>query len=182
MPTATRYLIHGVTGSGKTTLAEQVAARTGLPWHSMDELTWEPGWVPVPEDVQRERGAVLCAQEAWVMDTAYSSWRELAVARADVIVALDYPRWVSLSRLLRRTAMRVIDKKLICNGNTETWRQTFSRDSIILWHFRSFNAKRTQIRAWLHESPGPTVVHLTSPRATSAWLETLECSGTRRHA
>ena len=177
----TRYLIHGVTGSGKTTLAEQIAARTGLPWHSMDELTWEPGWVAVPEDVQRERGAAVCAQEAWVMDTAYASWRDLAVARAHVIVALDYPRWLSLGRLLRRTAMRVIDKRPICNGNTETWRQTFSSDSIVLWHFRSFVDKRRQIRDWVRESPGPTVVHLTSPRATSAWLETLNRPG-RGHA
>jgi adenylate kinase family enzyme len=173
VPTPTRYLIHGVTGSGKTTLAEQIAARTGLPWHSMDELTWEPGWVGVPEDVQRQRGAAICAQEAWVMDTAYSSWRDLAVSRADVIVALDYPRWLSLGRLLRRTAMRVIDKRPICNGNTETLRMTFSRDSILLWHFRSFTAKRQQIHAWVRESPGPQVVHLTSPRATEEWLVTL---------
>ena len=108
------------------------------------------------------------------MDTTYTSWRDLAVARADVIVALDYPRWLSLSRLIRRTVVRVIDQRTICNGNTETWRQTFSRDSIILWHFRSFADKRAQIRAWVRESPGPTVIHLTSPRATSAWLETLE--------
>ena len=73
VPRAQRYLIHGVTGSGKTTLAAQIGERTGIPWHSMDELTWEPGWVPVEEDVQRQRGAAICAQDAWVMDTAYSS-------------------------------------------------------------------------------------------------------------
>ena len=180
MPAATRYLIHGVTGSGKTTLAAEISARTGIPWHAMDELTWEPGWVAVPEDLQRERGAAICAQEAWVMDTAYTSWRDLAVARAHVIVALDYPRWLSLSRLVRRTAMRVIDKRQICNGNIETWRQTFSSDSIVLWHFRSFSAKRRQIRDWVRESPGPKVVRLTSPRATSAWLQSLEQSGLGR--
>jgi murein DD-endopeptidase MepM/ murein hydrolase activator NlpD len=36
-------LIYGVTGSGKTTLAEQIATRSGLPWYSVDDLTWEPG-------------------------------------------------------------------------------------------------------------------------------------------
>ena len=107
------------------------------------------------------------------MDTAYSAWLDLALERADVLVALDYPRWLSLARLVRRTFARVVDKKLICNGNTETWRQAFSPDSIIVWHFRSFTKKRAQIRDGLRESPGPEVVHLTSPQATQRWLETL---------
>jgi adenylate kinase family enzyme len=170
---ATRYLIYGATGAGKTTLAAEISARTGIPWHSMDELTWEPGWVPVAEDVQRERGTEICARHAWVMDTAYTSWRDLALTRADVIVALDYPRWVSLGRLVRRTFRRVVDKRLVCNGNTETWRQVFSSDSIIVWHFRSWARKRRQMRAWARQSPGPAVVLLTSPRATGRWLETL---------
>jgi adenylate kinase family enzyme len=174
VPPPTRYLIHGVTGSGKTTLAAEISARTGIPWHSADELTWEPGWVQVPPEVQRERGAAICAQDAWVMDTAYSSWLDLALARADVIVALDYPRWLSLARLTRRTIARIVDKKLICNGNTETWRLVFSKESILLWHFRSFARKRAMIHSWLRDPPGPRFVHLTSPRATQRWLETLE--------
>jgi adenylate kinase family enzyme len=171
--TATRYVIQGVTGSGKTTLAAEISARTGIAWHCMDELTWEPGWVAVPPDIQRERGAAICAQDAWVMDASYTSWLDLTLARADVIVALDYPRWLSLSRLLLRTFRRVVDRKEICNGNTETWRQVLSRDSIIVWHFRSFARKRALTRSWLREAPGPEVIHLTSPRATRSWLETL---------
>jgi adenylate kinase family enzyme len=173
VPSATRYLIHGVTGSGKTTLAAEISARTGIPWHSMDELTWEPGWIEVPDAVKRERAAAVCAQDAWVMDTAYSAWLDIALERAHVLVALDYPRWLSLARLMRRTLKRVVDKQLICNGNTETWRQMLSNDSIILWHFRSFSRKRAGIQSWLREPPGPQVVHLTSPRATQRWLESL---------
>jgi adenylate kinase family enzyme len=108
------------------------------------------------------------------MDTAYSSWLDLALARADVIVALDYPRWLSLARLTRRTFARVVDRRVICNGNTETWRLVFSKESILVWHFRSFTRKRDLIRSWLREPPGPQVVHLTSPNATRRWLETLE--------
>lgn len=169
----TRYLIHGVTGSGKTTLAAEISARTGIPWHSMDELTWEPGWVSVAPEVQRQRGAAICAQDAWVMDTAYSSWLDLALARAHVVVALDYPRWLSLARLIRRTVGRVMSSRPVCNGNTETWRLVFSADSIVAWHFRSFARKRALTRSWLREPPAARVVHLRSARATRRWLETL---------
>ena len=40
-----RIVVYGVTGSGKSTLAARIGARLGLPYHSVDDLTWEPGWV-----------------------------------------------------------------------------------------------------------------------------------------
>ncbi len=168
-----RIFIYGVTGSGKTTLAAEIAQRTGLPWHSVDDLTWCPGWEQVPVEEQRRRFEAICAGERWVLDTAYSSWLDVPMARAQLIVALDYPRWVSLGRLLRRTLARVMDHRAICNGNHESFRQAFSSDSIVLWHFRSFARKRVLMRSWAREPAGPDVVRLTSPRATRAWLAQL---------
>jgi adenylate kinase family enzyme len=170
---ADRILVYGVTGSGKTTMARQIAARTGLPWHEADSLTWEPGWVVVPVDEQRRRIAAICAGERWILDTAYGAWLEVPLARVELIVALDYPRWRSLGRLIRRTLMRNLDHKPICNGNTESLRQTFSRNSIILWHFQSFARKRDRIRAWAADLSGPGIVRLTSPAAAQRWLDSL---------
>ena len=171
---ADRILIYGVTGSGKSTLARQVAERTGLSFHPVDDLTWEPGWVVVPDDEQRRRIEAICAGEQWVLDSAYRKWLDVPLARIQLIVALDYPRWLSLSRLVRRTLMRNLDHKPICNGNVETLRQTFSRNSIIAWHFQSFAHKRERMRAWVADPPlGAVVVRLTSPRAARRWLATL---------
>jgi adenylate kinase family enzyme len=175
-PTAARprrILIYGVTGSGKTTLAARLAAITGLPWHSVDELTWEPGWVEVPVEEQRRRIAAICAGEQWILDSAYGTWREIPLARAELIVGLDYPRWFSLQRLLRRTVARALDGRLICNGNRESLRQALSRDSIIWWHVTSFARKRRRIRRWSRDPAGPPVVRLTSARDTEAWLSGL---------
>ena len=36
-----RILVYGVTGSGKTFLAERISAATGIPWHAVDDLTWD---------------------------------------------------------------------------------------------------------------------------------------------
>lgn len=117
---ARRVLIYGVTGSGKTTLAEKLSSVTSLPWYSVDDMTWEPGWVEVANDEQRRRISEICARPEWILDTAYGRWREIPLSRAQLIVALDYPRWVSLQRLLRRTAARCWDRTPICNGNTES--------------------------------------------------------------
>lgn len=170
---AARILLYGVTGSGKTTLAARIAARTGIPFHSVDELTWQPGWAPVPIDEQRRRIEEICAGDAWILDTAYHAWLDVPLARADLIVALDYPRWVSLSRLLRRTTARLLDGRAVCNGNRESLRHVLSWDSIVLWHFRSFDRKRVRMRAWAVDPRAPRVVRLTSPAAAELWLATV---------
>lgn len=167
---ADRILIYGVTGSGKTTLAAELARRTGLPWHSVDDLTWQPGWIPVAEDEQRRRIAEICAADRWILDTAYAIWRDIPLARAELVVGLDYPRWFSLGRLVRRTLGRAIDHRLVCNNNTESWREVFSRKSIVLWHCQSFARKRRTMRQWATDPDAPEVVLLTSARQTRAWL------------
>lgn len=171
---AQRILVYGVTGSGKTTLARRIGEATGLPWHSADdEIGWEPGWAMVPAAEQRRRADAICAGDQWILDTAYGQWLDIALARAELIVALDYPRWCSLSRLVRRTALRAIDGRPICNGNRESFRTALARDSIVVWHFKTFKHKQERIRAWAAEPPGTDVLRMRRPRDTEAWLSTL---------
>ena len=167
-----RILLYGVTGSGKSTAAERIGAATGLPVHLVDELTWQPGWVGVPAEVQNEIFARITAEDAWVLDTAYSTWLDLALERAQLVVGLDYPRWLSLGRLLRRTVVRVVDRRPVCNGNVETLRSVLSRDSIIVWHFRSFARKRERMRAWAASGDVPILV-FRRPADLEAWLRGL---------
>ncbi|MDX6275327.1 MAG: hypothetical protein QOJ92_2537 [Frankiales bacterium] len=172
-----RVLVYGVTGSGKTTLAGRLSEVSGLPWHQADDLTWLPGWVEVPTDKQRATFATICAGDRWILDTAYSRWLDVPLRRVQLIVALDYPRWRSLGRLVVRTAARVIDRRRICNGNVETLRLAFSRESIIRWHFRSFARKRERMRAWADDPAGPQVLLFSSSRSTQRWLESVRSAG-----
>jgi adenylate kinase family enzyme len=165
-----RVLVYGVTGSGKSTAAVAIGARTGLPVTLVDELTWLPGWVPVDAAVQREMIGEIVAGERWLLDTAYGAHLDLVLPRAQVVVGLDYPRWLSLGRLVWRTVSRVVTQEPMCNGNVETWRQVFARDSIIVWHFRSFARKRARMRAWAVTPDGPEVVLFRGPRELEAWI------------
>ena len=168
---ARRVMLYGVTGSGKSTAAARISAATGVPWTSVDDLAWQPGWVQLPEDQQRERITEICAGETWLLDTAYGVWRDVPLARVELVVGLDYPRWLSLLRLARRTLDRAVRRRVVCNGNTESWRMMVSRESILLWHFRSFTRKQRQIRAWAADPPaGVRVLRFTRPAALEAWV------------
>jgi adenylate kinase family enzyme len=168
-----RILVYGVTGSGKTTYAAGLAGTTGLPWHEADALTWEPGWVSVPVEEQRRRIAAIAAAERWILDTAYGHWRDLVVPRAELVVALDYSRALTFARLLRRTIVRSIDKKPICNGNVESLAHAFTRDSILWWHVTSFGRKRARIAQWCEDPLGPAVVRFRRPGDARRWLDAL---------
>ena len=172
-PPFRRLLLYGVTGSGKSTAAARVAERTGLPYTSVDDLTWLPGWVAVEPEEPRRIFTDICAGERWVLDSAYGSWRDVVLDRVDLVVALDYPRWRSLSQLLRRTLRRAATRETACGGNTESWRQMVSRDSILVWHFKSFAPKRDRMRAWAAGDQGPPVLLVRSPRELDAWIAAL---------
>ncbi|HKC76917.1 MAG TPA: hypothetical protein VKB70_00885, partial [Gaiellaceae bacterium] len=101
-------------------------------------------------------------------------WRDVPLGRADLVVALDYPRWLSLSRLIRRSIARAIDGRPICNGNRESFRHLFSRNSIVIWHFRTFGHKRTRMLAWEGDPDMPPVRRFTSPKQVESWLRSGE--------
>jgi adenylate kinase family enzyme len=170
---ATRILVYGVTGSGKSTAAERIAARRGLPCHLADELTWEPNWKPVPIDEQRRRFAEIATADRWVLDTAYSSWLDLVLSRVQLVVGLDYPRWFSFQRLVRRTMARIIDRRPICNGNVETVRAALAKDSILRWHFSSFARKRDRMHAWYRAPTGAPVLLFERSRDLDRWIDRL---------
>ncbi|MEV5766349.1 adenylate kinase [Micromonospora sp. NPDC052213] len=177
MSAPSRILIYAVYGAGKSTLAARLARHLGLPWYPVDDLLWEPGWVEVPVAQQRSRIEAICRRDRWILDGAYHGWRDVVLARADLVVGLDYPRWCSFGRLLRRTVRRLRTGEEICNGNRESLGSVLSRDSILVWHLTAFGRARRRMRAWQADPTGPPVLLFRSPAALDRWLTDLPHSG-----
>ena len=95
-------LIVGCGGAGKSTLAEALAARTGLPMISLDGHFWTAGWVMEDSEVWRAKVADITARPEWIMDGNYGSTMEMRLERADTVVLIDRSPLLCLWRLVRR--------------------------------------------------------------------------------
>lgn len=97
-----RILVVGPPGSGKSTLARILGERLGLRVVHLDTLHWAPGWIEQPRAVFRARVAAAVAQDRWVMDGNYTHTADLRLPRADTVIVLDFPKYVTIPRVIRR--------------------------------------------------------------------------------
>ncbi len=167
-----RVVVVGNTGSGKTTLAKHLAAILRVPHVELDALFWEPNWTPARAEVFRERVGAALGGPGWVVDGNYSKVRDLVWGRADTLIWLNYPLWVNLWRLLRRSIWRSLWQPDLWNGNRERLRNQFlSWDSLFVWAVKTSRRRRREYRRLLNEREYAQlrVVQLFSPSQTRRW-------------
>ena len=171
-----RICVVGTTGCGKSTLAENLAQQLDIPRLELDSYHWQPGWKESDRETTRKRVEEDTQAEAWVSDGNYRFLRDILWKRAQVLIWLDYPLYIILWQLWRRTWKRVLTKELLWGTNTERLgAQFFSRDSLFLWALKSHARHRKEYSSMpgLPEYTHLKVYRLKSRRETEDWLRSL---------
>lgn len=179
-PCGQRITVVGTTGSGKTTLAAQLARRFGVPHIELDALHWQPNWTEAALDVFRARVSDALAGDGWVTDGNYRKVRDIVWRRADTLVWLDYALWVTFARLFKRTMRRAFTREELWSGNRESFQKALlSRESLFLWALNTHGRHRKEYPSHLAqpEYQHLTVIRLTSPRMTDRWLAQVDMPG-----
>ena len=95
----------GCGGSGKTTLANELATRLDLPIIHIDSYYWRPVDGERVESTPEQWRAChqrLISEEEWVIDGMKLGVLGERLARADTVIYLDLPTRECLSGILRR--------------------------------------------------------------------------------
>jgi adenylate kinase family enzyme len=172
----TRLVVVGVTGSGKSTLSEQLAAKLGLDFVELDALYWRPNWQGTPDDEFAAKVETATRGDRWVVAGNYSRTRPITWPRAQALVWIDYPLWTVFCRLLRRTVRRAVTKEVLWGTNTEQFwphLKLWSDESLFKWLFKTYWRRKRIIprELALPEHSHLKVFHFKSPLETDNWLE-----------
>jgi adenylate kinase family enzyme len=174
MPPMQRIWVIGISGSGKSTVAVELARRLGVPYVELDGIYHGPGWSEPDPDEFKARVAGIVAGESWVIDGGYQRvLGELVPEAADTVVWLDLPLHVTISRVVRRSGSRLLHRTELWNGNRESLRGLlWGRDSLIGWSIQQSRAYRRELPALFRSSPmaGTRIVRLRSAAAVRRWL------------
>jgi adenylate kinase family enzyme len=177
-----RISVIGTSGTGKSTLAKQLAKQIGGEYIELDAFYHGPDWTPTSDDIFIRRVRERMKAERWVVDASYSN-RAGQFEESGLIIWLDYPFRIALARILRRTFQRLLTKEELWNGNRESWRMTFSRDSIIVWFFQTYWKRRREIPRLFepHIFPNAQKIRLRHPREAQKLLTeiTMKSSSSR---
>jgi adenylate kinase family enzyme len=100
-----RILIIGSGGAGKSTLAPRLGKKMGIEVVHLDQLFWNPGWVPTAKDEWREIVGQALEKDSWIMDGNFGGTLEMRIQACDTIIFLDMPRYICLYRIVKRWVM-----------------------------------------------------------------------------
>lgn len=176
-----RLRIVGVSGAGKTRLAQQVAERTGLPRLELDAVFWAADWTLRDRDEARElvREFTRAHPEGWVIDGNWTSGLDGlldpgAAGGPDVVVWLDHSRANVMRRVIARTVARGIRREELWHGNREdprSWLKRNPEDNIMLWAWTRHAVVRERMLTRL--DAGEPIVRLRGQTQVDAWLDGL---------
>jgi adenylate kinase family enzyme len=162
-----RVTVVGPPGSGKSTIAGQIAHVIGCAPVYLDALFWQPGWVRTPREQFLARHAETIVAERWVIDGVYRAGMNDRLAAADTIVFLDLPRRICIWRVIKRRVLyRGQTRPDMAPGCPEQLDRAF-----ILYVWRWWQDNRPELVEQLDAlAGGQTLVRLTSRAEVAAFL------------
>jgi adenylate kinase family enzyme len=182
-----RVSVVGTSGSGKSTIGRAIAERLEVPYLELDGVFHQPGWTPLPDDEFMRRVAAIASETGWVIDGNYGTVQPLVWERAEAVLWLDFPHWLVMARIIRRSIGRVVRRTELWNGNREDWRTLVARDpkkSVIRWAWtqhRSIHDRYATARddpRWSHI----WFVQARSPKEAAAFVGWLTPAAAARDA
>jgi adenylate kinase family enzyme len=173
-----RVAVFGNAGGGKSTLARQLAAITGLPLYVIDKLQFEDGGAAVPHDVYVNLHRNILAQELWIIDGYGDTATVLErCGVADTLIHIDLLPLVHYWWVTKRLIMGLFADPAGWPKDIPLWSSTMSSYRVIPRCHQYLTPRYRQLIRDMATSK--SVAHLRSPREISTFLNNIKSELTK---
>lgn len=100
-----KIIIIGSGGAGKSTLARQLGEKLDIEVIHLDAHFWKENWQATSREEWNGWQKEVMQKSSWIMDGNYSSTMDTRIQAADLIIFLDFSRWLCLWGVLKRRWM-----------------------------------------------------------------------------
>src|SRR5688572_7035856 len=144
-----RIQICGGPGAGKSTLAALLGERLNLRYSDLDDLYWDPGWREATPQQFSARIADAVSGRRWVLAGNYlEATPSIVWPRLTMLIVLDLPLPLRLSRLVKRAVQRRLTRQTCCNGNKGRLAHALHRDGVLRYSLRTSGERRAAYAGW----------------------------------
>ena len=164
MSIGNRILILGCPGSGKSTFARALAARTGLPLVHLDNLWWRADGTHISREAFDRALGELLPGEQWIMDGDYSRTYEVRLRAADTVIFLDYDEETCMAGIMARVGQERPDLP---------WTESTLDPELVSLVQNYATDNRPAVYALLGKYPDKQAVIFTDRAQADRWLSEL---------
>lgn len=104
-----KIIVIGCSGSGKTTFAERLRDKIGLPLFYLDAIWHKPDRTHISREYFDARLGEILALDRWIIDGNYSRTLERRIEACDTVIWFDLPTEVCLEGVRERRGKPRID-------------------------------------------------------------------------
>ena len=104
-----KVIIIGCPGSGKTTFAEKLKDRIGLPLYYLDAIWHKSDRTHISRDEFDARLGEILALDSWIIDGNYSRTIESRISACDTVFLFDMPVEICLDGAISRLGKKRYD-------------------------------------------------------------------------
>ncbi|MFI2577766.1 topology modulation protein [Streptomyces rochei] len=156
----------GGSGSGKSTVARELARILDIPLTHLDTLYYDEHWTPLPTAEFAAQQEKLVTRDRWIIEGNYAPTLPIRLAAADTVIFLDLPAAACLRGILQR--------RWRYRGGQHRADGVYDR---ITWNFLRYilgyrRTMRPRIRRLLHDhGPHVRLITFTSRRHANRLID-----------
>jgi adenylate kinase family enzyme len=161
-----RISIVGGPGSGKSTLCNILSKELNLPAIHLDAINFNSNWVEIDKEERDKIISNKASENKWIIDGNYNKTLKERLAKADLIIWLDYSTLMQLKGVLKRFLKTRNTERPEIPGCKERLNFTFIK------YVLAYNKKKRPIIVdYLKDVPKEKVLIFKKQKDLNVWLK-----------